>query len=127
MFYSFVVALYLSQFECTCILYHSRANLTLNSDKTKIIFEILIHKPCFRAGHIILKQLSNIIFLLILLQQEQSGVEGIEQFREITNVVNPDIQKLRHMGVLTGLAIAIHNFPEGLATFVGTLSDPSLG
>ena len=26
-----------------------------------------------------------------------------------------------------GLAIAIHNFPEGLATFVATLSSPSLG
>lgn len=31
------------------------------------------------------------------------------------------------MGILTGLAIAIHNFPEGLATFVATLSSPSLG
>ena len=28
---------------------------------------------------------------------------------------------------LTGLAIGIHNFPEGLATFVATLSSPSLG
>ena len=27
----------------------------------------------------------------------------------------------------TGLAIGIHNFPEGLATFVATLSSPSLG
>ncbi len=26
-----------------------------------------------------------------------------------------------------GLAVAIHNFPEGLATFVATLADPSLG
>ncbi len=31
------------------------------------------------------------------------------------------------MGVLTGLAIALHNFPEGLATFIATLADPSLG
>ena len=27
----------------------------------------------------------------------------------------------------TGLAVGIHNFPEGLATFVATLSSPSLG
>ncbi len=32
-----------------------------------------------------------------------------------------------HTPTHTGLAIAIHNFPEGLATFVATLSDPSLG
>lgn len=30
------------------------------------------------------------------------------------------------MGVSTALAIAIHNFPEGLATFVSALQDPSI-
>ena len=31
------------------------------------------------------------------------------------------------MGMFTALAIAIHNFPEGLATFAAALSDPALG
>ena len=31
------------------------------------------------------------------------------------------------MGLFTALAIAIHNFPEGLATFLAALEDPSLG
>mmetsp|Transcript_8954 Transcript_8954/g.19049 ORF Transcript_8954/g.19049 Transcript_8954/m.19049 type:complete len:148 (-) Transcript_8954:1964-2407(-) len=31
------------------------------------------------------------------------------------------------MGLNTALAIAIHNFPEGLATFVAALDDPSVG
>lgn len=35
--------------------------------------------------------------------------------------------KLLRMGVFSALAIAIHNFPEGLATFVGALKDPTLG
>ncbi len=35
--------------------------------------------------------------------------------------------KLMRMGVLVALGIAIHNFPEGMATFAGTLQDPSLG
>ena len=35
--------------------------------------------------------------------------------------------KLMRMGVLTALAIAIHNFPEGLATFTAALADPELG
>lgn len=35
--------------------------------------------------------------------------------------------KLLRMGMFTALAIAIHNFPEGLATFVATLHDPKLG
>lgn len=35
--------------------------------------------------------------------------------------------KLLRMGLFTALAIAIHNFPEGLATFLAALEDPGLG
>jgi len=35
--------------------------------------------------------------------------------------------KLMRMGLLTALAIGIHNFPEGLATFFAALKEPSLG
>ncbi|MEA3445213.1 MAG: zinc transporter ZupT [Bacteroidota bacterium] len=35
--------------------------------------------------------------------------------------------KLMRMGLFTALAIAIHNFPEGLATFTAALTDPNLG
>ncbi len=38
-----------------------------------------------------------------------------------------DKSKLYRMGVFTALAIAIHNFPEGLATFISALEDPSVG
>mmetsp|Transcript_4687 Transcript_4687/g.6319 ORF Transcript_4687/g.6319 Transcript_4687/m.6319 type:complete len:301 (-) Transcript_4687:400-1302(-) len=37
---------------------------------------------------------------------------------------NRDLQK---MGLLSALAIGLHNFPEGLATFVATLADTSVG
>lgn len=35
--------------------------------------------------------------------------------------------KLMRMGVFTALAIGIHNFPEGIATFMSALQDPNLG
>mmetsp|Transcript_12791 Transcript_12791/g.35046 ORF Transcript_12791/g.35046 Transcript_12791/m.35046 type:complete len:361 (-) Transcript_12791:134-1216(-) len=35
--------------------------------------------------------------------------------------------QLQRMGLNTAIAIAIHNFPEGLATFVATLVNPSVG
>ncbi len=35
-------------------------------------------------------------------------------------------QRLMRTGLFTALAIAIHNFPEGLATFVSALQSPSL-
>ncbi|WDP89061.1 MAG: zinc transporter ZupT [Desulfobacter sp.] len=36
-------------------------------------------------------------------------------------------KNLERMGLFSALAIAIHNFPEGLATFVGGLHDPAMG
>jgi len=38
-----------------------------------------------------------------------------------------DNKKLMRMGLFSALAIAIHNFPEGLATFTAALTDPSMG
>jgi ZIP family zinc transporter len=38
-----------------------------------------------------------------------------------------DHRKLMRMGLFTALAIGIHNFPEGLATFLAALQDPALG
>jgi ZIP family zinc transporter len=41
------------------------------------------------------------------------------------HVIQPE--KLLRMGLFTALAIGIHNFPEGLATFLAALHDPKLG
>lgn len=38
-----------------------------------------------------------------------------------------DFGKLHRTGMFAALAIAIHNFPEGLATFTAALTDPALG
>lgn len=35
-------------------------------------------------------------------------------------------KKLMRMGLMTALAIGIHNFPEGLATFISAMQDPSI-
>lgn len=39
----------------------------------------------------------------------------------------PRNQKLMRMGLLTALAIGIHNFPEGMATFTAAVDDTALG
>jgi len=36
-------------------------------------------------------------------------------------------KSLMRMGLFSALAIAIHNFPEGLATFMSAIQDPTLG
>ena len=62
-----------------------------------------------------------------ILYQEEDIARGPAEFKEVTDAVVHDQKHLARMGVLTGLAIAIHNFPEGVATFVGSLSSLSLG
>jgi Predicted divalent heavy-metal cations transporter len=39
----------------------------------------------------------------------------------------PHNAKLMKMGVMTALAIGIHNFPEGIATFTAAVENPTLG
>lgn len=36
-------------------------------------------------------------------------------------------QRLHKMGIFMALAITIHNFPEGLATFISAIDDPAVG
>lgn len=43
------------------------------------------------------------------------------------DMANRESKKLVRMGINTALAIGIHNFPEGLATFVAALDDPGVG
>lgn len=47
----------------------------------------------------------------------------VEEMDEVT----PEKARLYRMGVFTALAVGLHNFPEGLATFTAALSDPGLG
>ncbi len=54
-------------------------------------------------------------------------VRSEEQVDKLRSPVHAHKAKLLRMGIFTALAIAIHNFPEGLATFVATLEDPGLG
>eukprot|EP01061_Rhynchopus_euleeides_P031490 TRINITY_DN5215_c0_g1_i8.p1 TRINITY_DN5215_c0_g1~~TRINITY_DN5215_c0_g1_i8.p1 ORF type:complete len:377 (+),score=155.73 TRINITY_DN5215_c0_g1_i8:46-1176(+) len=59
-----------------------------------------------------------------------SGVEPVDT--EGPTALPVSLQKqerkeLHKMGLLTALAIALHNFPEGFATFIATLEEPSLG
>ena len=49
---------------------------------------------------------------------------------ELANSTHPmgpaSRSKLMRMGMFTALAIAIHNFPEGFATFISALHDPTI-
>ena len=50
----------------------------------------------------------------------------VEQEIEKATYTQKDKQKLMRSGLFTALAIAVHNFPEGMATFIAALQKPSL-
>jgi ZIP family zinc transporter len=59
--------------------------------------------------------------------------EGDEAPEELINLSAEDMQtpanrkRLLRVGLLTALALAIHNFPEGVAVFTAALENPQLG
>lgn len=66
------------------------------------------------------------IGLIALIDFLVPSAENPHEMRGVDEMESKN-RKLLRMGVFTAFAIAIHNFPEGLATFLATLKDPSLG
>lgn len=46
---------------------------------------------------------------------------------EELNATRKKEKRLKHVGIVTALAIGIHNFPEGMATFMASVEDSTLG
>lgn len=56
---------------------------------------------------------------------EVKTVEDVHAAELNSQAVDED--KLMKMGLFTALAIGIHNFPEGIATFMSAIQDPNVG
>ena len=70
------------------------------------------------------------ILLIAIIDKLIPSVENpheMHKVEEMSGEKPKDKDKLMRMGLFTALAIAIHNFPEGLATFTAALTDPHLG
>jgi ZIP family zinc transporter len=70
------------------------------------------------------------IFIIALIDKLVPAYENPHEMNTekiIQESSRQDKAKLLRMGVFSALAIGIHNFPEGLATFMAGLSNPTLG
>lgn len=68
--------------------------------------------------------------LIGLIDKLVPSFENPHEIRRVESMNEPikgNEVHLQHMGILTALAIAIHNFPEGIATFIAAESNPSIG
>lgn len=70
-----------------------------------------------------------LIILLIdrLIPHEDETLQSLTPIEDNSMLVEKDMTSLKRMGLMSALAIAIHNFPEGLVTFMAALQDPTLG
>lgn len=70
------------------------------------------------------------ILVIALIDKLIPSYENPHEVQKIESIYEPskvkDLGKLKRIGVFSAIAIAIHNFPEGLATFVAGLTDPTV-
>ncbi|RUT78634.1 zinc transporter ZupT [Ancylomarina longa] len=68
------------------------------------------------------------ILLIAIIDKLIPSFENPHEIRKIEDLKEskPVDKKLMRMGIFSALAIAIHNFPEGLATFAAALADPTI-
>lgn len=62
-----------------------------------------------------------------LIPHEDETIQSLTPKSDNYALVGKDMKALRRMGLMSAIAIAIHNFPEGLVTFMATLQDPTVG
>lgn len=74
------------------------------------------------------------MFLISLIDKWIPSPESVKEIDSVEEMIEDDNQKvikekkkLLRIGVFTALAVAIHNFPEGFATLISALKDPTLG
>ena len=69
------------------------------------------------------------MLLIALIDKLVPSVENPHEMRSVESMelAPTHKSKLMRMGVLTALVIGIHNFPEGIVTFLATLEDPQIG
>lgn len=70
------------------------------------------------------------IVLMALIDKLIPSEENPHEWRDVEDMEDEkarESSELMRMGMFSALAIAIHNFPEGLATFISAIEDPTLG
>ena len=108
------VMIYVSMIE---IFVKARASLEAHYDNASLAY--FITTLSFFGG----------IALIAAIDRFVPNIENPHEIHDVSEMNEEERKKkaLLRMGMFSALAIAIHNFPEGLATFMSAIQDPTLG
>jgi len=71
------------------------------------------------------------MLLIALIDKFIPTAENPHEMRSLEAMYNEksalNFRRLYRLGIMTSVAVAIHNFPEGIATFMSAVKDPTLG
>ena len=79
---------------------------------------LLTAVACFFGGILLI----GVIDRLVPSFENPHEMHSVEEMNR-----RPHDRKLMRMGLMTALVIGIHNFPEGIATFMSAIDNPTLG
>ncbi len=80
----------------------------------------LVTTVAFFAGIAIMALIDNLV-------PNVENPHEMHDVKEMDDITSYNNSHLLRMGFFSAIAISIHNFPEGLATFFGAIQEPALG
>lgn len=66
------------------------------------------------------------IALIFLIDMLIPSAENPHEMRSVEDMGGQKVKQLKRMGIMMALAIGIHNFPEGMATFASAMVSPDI-
>jgi ZIP family zinc transporter len=108
------VMIYVSMIE---LLGSARTSLTAELGKTAGGWVVIIS---FFGGMLVVAMIDRLV-------PSYENPHELRMLEEMSDEARAGDPRLMRMGVLSALAIGIHNLPEGMATFTAALKDPALG
>lgn len=91
------------------------------------LHELKLQLPAFKAELYLVVAFFLGIGIISLIDFLVPNEDNPHEVRKIEEQPSVDVKKLKRVGMITALSIAIHNFPEGIATFSAALTNPKLG
>lgn len=105
------VMIYISFVEMLIESQHSLSSIF--GDKLGLTYSTL----CFFAGMLIVALIDKLV----------PSYENPHEIRGVEDMNKKADKSLKRMGIMAAIAISIHNFPEGIATFISAIENPRLG